>query len=193
MSILWDLDSAGLDSEQRSAQRGKRASMNRRRASRFQRGHMGAGSVSLMPGKAVSRVSLRLLNHEPVSGHFGEDGSGGDAQAFAVPADNRLLRQGDILQPDPSINQQVAGGRLQLGQSNDHRQFSCRDDTHLIDLSGGAHANAVSRGIVDDDLVEVFTDLGGKLLGVVDFLQPGEPGLIQNGQDHCPSHYRAGN
>ena len=67
------------------------------------------GTVPFVLSKAVGGITAVLLDHEAVAGDFGEDGGGGNAQTFAVAANDGLLGQVDGFEANTAVYQQIFG------------------------------------------------------------------------------------
>jgi len=57
----------------------------------FDSGDVSSRTIALMRVKAVLRMLLMISNHQPVARHFGNNGSGGAGNYFAVPSDHGFL------------------------------------------------------------------------------------------------------
>ncbi len=65
------------------------------------------GAVPFVPRESILRVLAFKSDHDPVPGHLGQDGCGGNAEALAVATNDGLLAQGDILQANTAVDEQV--------------------------------------------------------------------------------------
>ena len=77
-------------------------------------------AIAFVTGKAVLGILRVILAHQPVTGDFGDDGRGGDADGEAVAADQGLLGGAGEVGDGQAVNQSVIRGGLQ-GRKNASR------------------------------------------------------------------------
>src|SRR5271166_521238 len=89
--------------------------MNWRRAQLFDRLHVLISAVALVLREAVAGIERIELYHHSVARDFGDDRRGGDAETFAIAADNFRLRKFEAWN-EAAVHQHVAGSETQSRQ-----------------------------------------------------------------------------
>lgn len=63
-------------------------------------------AIPFVTAESIHRILAVLSNHVTVAGHFCQDGSSGNAEAFAVALDHSLLGQAEGAQGEVAIYEQ---------------------------------------------------------------------------------------
>src|SRR5438552_6600264 len=124
--------------------------------------------VAFVLGKAIPRIYLIKLSHEPVAGDLRQDTGGGNGIAFAIALD-----QGGVGVWKPFDSQAIDEGvlrlRVQLVQRLVHGAPGRLPDVDLIDHGDIDAGDGVADfSVARDSRVELLPLLFGKLLGVVE-------------------------
>ena len=121
-------------------------------------------------GKARAEVA-----HNRVARDFGNHAGRGNAQAEAIAIDNCGLRKrkGENGQ---AVDEHMVGAESQGFEGDAHRFVRRAQDIDRVDLNGIDNSDRPrDRAVADQFVIDLFTPLGKKLLGVV---QPAMPKLF---------------
>jgi hypothetical protein len=90
---------------ERLADGGEAVAVNGRGAMEGQGGFVGAGAVAFVAGKVVIGILAVQGNHVAVAAYLGQDGGGGNGEAFLVAFDDGLLGNGDVFEAHAAVYQ----------------------------------------------------------------------------------------
>lgn len=141
--------------------------MNRARTDPGNNCPMRSGRITLMTGKAITRIETIEFNHELVPRHLGDDGGGGNGEAEGIPLDYCQLR--DLQRNgERTVNEEIIGSNRQSRHCSPHGFQRSPKDVHPVDLIVVADTDADSAGLGHDNRVESLPLPLRQLLGVGD-------------------------
>ena len=125
------------------------------------------GAVTFVLAETIFRETRAEVTHHRVARHFRDHAGGGDAQAVAIPIDNRGLWKGER-KNGQAIDQNVIG---QDGEGRDggaHRPVCRAQNVHSVDLDGIDNADRPRNfGIGDQLTVNFLAQFRRELFGIV--------------------------
>lgn len=148
---------------------------------------MELGAVALVLAETIMRESNAKLTHQSVARDLRDHARGRDAQAEAIPVDDRGLRERKRKNRQ-AVDQDMLRRNRQAGDRDPHRLVGGAQDIDPIDLDRIDDADRPDNlGVIRQVMVDLFAQLGRELLRIVQLPMPET--LRQNRRRR---HYRSG-
>jgi hypothetical protein len=129
-------------------------------------------AVAFVLAEAIFRETRAEVAHNRVPRDFRDHARGGDAEAVAIPVDDRGLREREG-EHGEAIDEDVLRLKGQAGNGCAHRLVGRAQNVDRVDLNRIDDANGPRDGVVREELViDFFTLLRQKLFRIVQLSMP---------------------